>query len=89
MLSAPYSCPILVKLVICWTVFRKSTQVPNFMKIHPVGSELFHEDKWTDGQTDITKLILAYQNFANAHKNKNLYNQKNSRKRHVDVLEEG
>ena len=24
---------------------------------------------WTDGQTDITKLIVAFQNFANATKN--------------------
>jgi len=23
-----------------------------FMKIHPVGAELFHADRWTDGQTD-------------------------------------
>lgn len=43
----------------------------------------------TDGETDMTKLILACQNFVNAHNNKNLYNQKNSRKRHVDVFEEG
>ena len=35
------------------------------MKIRPVGAELFH----TDGQTDITKLIIAFSNFANAPKN--------------------
>jgi len=36
------------------------------MKIRPVGAELFH----TDGQTtDMTKLIVAFRNFANAHKN--------------------
>jgi len=29
-----------------------------------VGSELFH----TDGQTDVTKLITAFRNFANASK---------------------
>jgi hypothetical protein len=32
------------------------------MKIHPVGAELFH----TDGRTDMTKLIVAFRNFANA-----------------------
>jgi len=33
------------------------------MKIRPVGTELFH---WTDRQTDMTKLIVAFLNFANA-----------------------
>jgi len=32
------------------------------MKIRPVGTELFH----SDGQTDMTKIIVAYRNFANA-----------------------
>jgi hypothetical protein len=31
--------------------FSKNTQNPNFMKIHPVGAELFHADGETDGQT--------------------------------------
>jgi hypothetical protein len=30
------------------------------MKICPVGAELFHADGWTDGQTDITKLIVTF-----------------------------
>jgi hypothetical protein len=34
------------------------------MKIRPVGAELFH----ADGQTDTTKLIFAFRNFANAPK---------------------
>jgi hypothetical protein len=38
------------------------------MKIHPVGAELFHADGWTDGQTDMMKLIVAFRNFANAPK---------------------
>jgi hypothetical protein len=29
------------------------------MKIRPVGTELFH----LDGQTDITKLIVAFRNY--------------------------
>ena len=36
------------------------------MKIRLVGAELFHAD---DGQTDITKLQVAFRNFANAPKN--------------------
>jgi hypothetical protein len=35
------------------------------MKIHPGGDELFHADR----RTDMTKLIVAFQNFANASKN--------------------
>jgi len=34
----------------------------NFMKIRPVGDELSHADR----RTDMTKLTLAFRNFANA-----------------------
>jgi len=44
--------------------FSKHTQISDFMKIRPLGAELFHED----GQTDITSLIVAFLNFANAPK---------------------
>jgi len=40
----------------------------NFMKIRLVGAELFHTDGQKDRQTDITKLIVAFHNFANAPK---------------------
>ena len=36
------------------------------MKIRPQGAELFH----ADGQTHMTKLIVAFHNFANTPKNK-------------------
>jgi hypothetical protein len=40
------------------------------MKIRPLGAELFHADGRTDGlteeQTDITKVMAAVRNFANA-----------------------
>ena len=36
----------------------------NFMKIRPVGAELFH----ADGRTDMTKLTVAYSNFEGAKK---------------------
>ena len=32
------------------------------MKIRPVGAELFHANR----RTDMTKLIVAFRNFANA-----------------------
>jgi hypothetical protein len=30
------------------------------MKIRPVGAELIHADRWTDGQTDLTELIVPF-----------------------------
>jgi hypothetical protein len=44
---------------------KKSIQILNFVKICPVGAELFH----ADGRTDITKPIVAFRNFANTSKN--------------------
>jgi hypothetical protein len=42
------------------------------MKIRPVGAELLHADRRTDGRTDgrseLTKLIVAFRNFAHAPK---------------------
>jgi hypothetical protein len=40
-----YSCQILMKL--------DSIQISNFIKIRPVGAELFHARRQTDGCTDI------------------------------------
>ena len=37
------------------------------MKILPVEAELFYAVRRTDGQTDMTELIVAFRNFANAH----------------------
>jgi hypothetical protein len=34
------------------------------MKIHPVGAELFHAER----QTDVTKLAVAFRNFATTPK---------------------
>ena len=40
----------------------ETVQISNFIKIRSVGAELFS----ADGQTDVTKLIVASRNFANA-----------------------
>jgi len=50
------------------TDFRKYSQTSNFVKNRPVGAELFH----ADGQTDMTKLIVAFRNFACAPENQSL-----------------
>jgi len=46
-------------------IFEK-TETPNFVKILSVEAELFN----ADGQTDITQLIIAFRNFSNVSKNK-------------------
>jgi len=45
--------------------FSKNPEIPNFRKIRPVGAKLFH----AGGRTDVTKLIVAFRDFANAPKN--------------------
>jgi len=45
------------------------------MKLFPVGAELLH----ADGQTDVSKLIVVFRNFAKAPKkrlNKDRYTEK-------------
>ena len=49
-------------------VFFLNRQMSNFTKIRPVDSELFHVDRWIVG--DMTQLLVAFHNFANAPKNK-------------------
>ena len=49
---------------ISWPKFEKNPQAPNFMKIRPVGAEFYAE-----GRTDMTKLTVAFRNFASAPKN--------------------
>jgi hypothetical protein len=44
--------------------FLKNTQISIFMKICPVGAELFHAGRWTNK----TKLITAFCNVANVPK---------------------
>ena len=48
--------------------FSEKAQISNFIKIRPVAAELFHMDGRTDGETDMTKLIIAFCNVANALK---------------------
>ena len=56
MLSVCYSCSILIKLELAHQIFKKNIQIPNFMKICPVGAI----------QTDINKLTVSFHNSANA-----------------------
>jgi hypothetical protein len=63
MYSTPYYCKILIKINLYFLDrFPKYGQMSNFMKIRPVGAELFH----ADGRTDMTKLRVAFRGYANA-----------------------
>jgi hypothetical protein len=57
-----------MKLKFSGHIFEKYSNI-KFHKIRPVGAELFLEDGGKDGRTDMTKLIDAFRNFANAPKN--------------------
>jgi len=48
--------------------FLENTEISNFMKIRPVGAELFHADGRTNRRTGMAKLIVVFRNFANAPK---------------------
>jgi len=43
------------------------------MNIRPMGAELLHADRRTDGRTDMTKLIVAFRNFAKSPKNQHTH----------------
>jgi hypothetical protein len=54
-----------MKLVSSLQVFgRKKAQISNFIKIRPVGTELFLADR----RTDMTKAVVAFRNFTDAPK---------------------
>jgi hypothetical protein len=62
------SCRILSKYKFSRQIFEKA-QISNFIKIRPVEAELFHVNRRTYRWTDMTKLIVAFRNFANVPKN--------------------
>ena len=56
-----YSCLIVMKFGFSRHIMEES-HISNFIKIHPLGAEMFHADR----RTSITKLIIAIRHFANA-----------------------
>jgi hypothetical protein len=57
------------KTLIYSTYFRKKIPISNITKIRPLGTELLDADsRGMDRRTDMTKLIVACRNFANASK---------------------
>jgi hypothetical protein len=64
--STLYSCPILIKLEFSWQILEKSSS-NKFNENTSIGSRVV-PCGWTDRLTDITRLIVAFRNFANAPK---------------------
>jgi len=60
MIITRYSCKILMKIDFL-EKFSKNTQIAYYIKIRPVGAEMFREDGRTDGQTrhdDSSSILL-------------------------------
>ena len=53
-----------MKTVFYRQIFGKKYSKSNFVKILPVGVEMFH----ADGRTDMTELLLTFRSFAKAPK---------------------
>ena len=70
-LEFSHQCSQLIIPTKCNFLDRFSTnpQISNFMKMPPLGVEFFHTDRWTDRQTDMTKLTVVFLSFANVPKN--------------------
>ena len=51
-------------------MFSKNDHISNFMKIRPVGAELFN----TNGRTGMTKVTVTFRNFVKALKKTELFN---------------
>jgi hypothetical protein len=43
-----------------WTDLRKNSQISNFVKIPPVGTELFHANRWPK----TTEIMVVFRYFA-------------------------
>jgi hypothetical protein len=62
--STCYSCPILIKSELTWQIFKKySNQITRKFAHWELSCSML-----TDGQTDITTVIVVYRNFANTPK---------------------
>ena len=72
MTSTRYFCRILMKFEISRYIFEKAQYQVSLKFVQWEPSCSVRTDGQTDVQTDMTKLIVAFRNFANALKNQAL-----------------
>jgi len=65
--STRYSCQILTKIKYSRQIFEKYSRT-KFHENQFIGSQVV-PCRRTDGRTDMTKLLVAFRNFADAPKN--------------------
>ena len=63
MYSTCYSCKTLIKFHFL-DRFLKNIQISNVTKMHPVGAELLHTDKWTRGQDKANSRLSQFYDGA-------------------------
>ena len=66
MLSARYSCQILMKFELYRQILEKYSQISNFMKFRTVGAELLRAGGRTDGPKINERVTDAFRNCTNA-----------------------
>ena len=45
-------------------IIEKQRKISNFMKIRPLGAELFHAGRQKEGRTVLKEMIVVFRNFA-------------------------
>jgi hypothetical protein len=63
MWSTRYSCKILMKLDFFFENFSKNTQMSYYIKIRPVGAEMFRADGRTYGPTRLDDSSSLFSQF--------------------------
>jgi len=58
--STRYCCHVLIKLNFLYIFSKKIIPIPNFMKIRPVETDLFHAVGHADGRDEINSRFLEF-----------------------------
>jgi hypothetical protein len=79
----------LIKLEFSGEIFPKQAQISSLIEIRSVEAGVFHVDRQkegrTDGQTDITKPIVAFSGFAKSSRKERHEERKEENKKQPDT----
>ena len=76
MQSSCYTCVFLIQLGF-FKKFSKNNSISNFIKIRPMGAELFYVDGRRDRQTDMAEITVNFRDFAKELKNLDIFHFRN------------